>query len=111
MPYRKNVKNHNSTTDMAKNLSSGLPAGTRVSISLEPSGPPDPFGDQLVGGILAGHATLVLETSPAEEAGEEDNLLTSRVIESSLKELAHANAKPSTVDTYTKCWDRFSEVF
>jgi len=111
MPYRKNVKNHNSTTDMAKNLSSGLPAGTRISISLEPSGPPDPFGDQLVGGILAGHATLVLETSPAEEAGEEDNLLTSRVIESSLKELAHANAKPSTVDTYTKCWDRFSEVF
>ena len=111
MPYRKNVKNHNSTTDMAKNLSSALPAGTRVSISLEPSGPPDPFGDQLVGGILAGHATLVLETSPAEEAGEEDNLLTSRVIESSLKELAHANAKPSTVDTYTKCWDRFSEVF
>ena len=47
MPYRKNVKNHNSTTNMQKNLSSALPAGTRVSISLEPSGPPDPFGDQL----------------------------------------------------------------
>ena len=77
MPYRKNVKKHNSTTDMAKNLSSGLPAGTRISISLEPSGPPDPFGDQLVGGILAGRATLILETSPAEEVREEENLLTS----------------------------------
>ena len=110
MPYRKNAKNHNSTTNMPKNLSSGLPAGTRVSISLEPSGPPDPFGDHLLGGILAGHATLVLETSPAEEAGE-DNLLTSQVIESKLKELAHANAKTSTVETYTKCWGRFAEVF
>jgi len=77
MPYRKNAKNHNSTTDMPKNLSSGLPTGTRVSISLEPSGPPDPFGDQLVGGILAGRATLILETSPAEEVREEENLLTS----------------------------------
>ena len=67
MPYRKNAKNHDSTTNMPKSLSSGLPAGTRVSISLEPSGPPDPFGDHLLGGILAGHATLVLETSPAEE--------------------------------------------
>ena len=111
MPYRKNAKNHNSTTNMPKNLSSGLPAGTRVSISLEPSGPPDPFGDQLVGGILAGHATLILETSPVEEAGEEDHLLTSQVIESKLKELAHANAKTSTVETYTKCWGRFAEVF
>ena len=111
MPYRKNAKNHNSTTNMPKNLSSGLPARTRVSISLEPSGPPDPFGDQLVGGILAGHATLILETSPVEEAGEEDHLLTSQVIESKLKELAHANAKTSTVETYTKCWGRFAEVF
>ena len=111
MPFRKNVKNHNSTTDMAKNLTSGLPAGTRVSISLEPSGPPDPFGDQLLGGILEGHATLILETSPAEEAQGEDNLLTSQVIESSFKELAHANAKPSTVKTYTNCWGRFAEVF
>ena len=34
MPYQKNVKKNNSTTAMAKNLSSGLPAGTRVSISL-----------------------------------------------------------------------------
>jgi len=111
MPYRKNVKNHNSITNMPKNLSSGLPTGTRVSISLEPSGPPDPFGDELVGGILAGRATLILETSPAEEAGEEDHLLTSQVIESKLKELAHANAKTSTVETYTKCWGRFAEVF
>ena len=111
MPFRKNVKNHNSTTNMAKNLTSGLPAGTRVSISLEPSGPPDPFGDQLLGGILAGHATLILETSPAEEAQGEDHLLTSQVMESKFKELAHANAKPSTVKTYTNCWGRFAEVF
>ena len=111
MPFRKNVKNHNSTTDMPKNLTSGLPAGTRVSISLEPSGPPDPFGDQLLGGILAGHATLILETSPAEEAQGEDHLLTSQVMESKFKELAHANAKPSTVKTYTNCWGRFAEVF
>jgi integrase len=111
MPFRKNVKNHNSATDMAKNLTSGLPAGTRVSISLEPSGPPDPFGDQLLGGILAGHATLILETSPAEEAQGEDHLLTSQVMESKFKELAHANAKPSTVKTYTNCWGRFAEVF
>ena len=111
MPFRKNVKNHNSATNMAKNLTSGLPAGTRVSISLEPSGPPDPFGDQLLGGILAGHATLILETSPAEEAQGEDHLLTSQVMESKFKELAHANAKPSTVKTYTNCWSRFAEVF
>jgi len=111
MPFRKNVKNHNSATNMAKNLTSGLPAGTRVSISLEPSGPPDPFGDQLLGGILAGHATLILETSPAEEAQGEDHLLTSQVMESKFKELAHANAKPSTVKTYTNCWGRFAEVF
>ena len=111
MPFRKNVKKNNSTTAMAKNLSSGLPAGTRVSISLEPSGPPDPFGDQLLGGILAGHATLILETSPAEEAQGEDHLLTSQVMESKFKELAHANAKPSTVKTYTNCWGRFAEVF
>ena len=111
MPYRKNAKNHNSPTNMPRNLSSGLPTGTRVSISLEPSGPPDPFGDELVGGILAGRATLILETSPAEEAGEEESLLTSQVIESKLKELAHANAKTSTVRTYTKCWSRFAEVF
>ena len=111
MPFRKNVKNHNSTTDLPKNLTSGLPAGTRVSISLEPSGPPDPFGDQLLGGILAGHATLILETSPAEEAKGEDHLLTSQVMESKFKELAHANAKPSTVKTYTNCWGRFAEVF
>ena len=111
MPFRKNVKNHNSTTDMAKNLTSGLPAGTRVSISLEPSGPPDPFGDHLLGGILEGHATLILETSPAEEAQGEDHLLTSQVMESKFKELAHANAKPSTVKTYTNCWGRFAEVF
>ena len=77
MPYRKNAKNHNSTIDMPKNLSSGLSTETRVSISLEPSGPPDPFGDELVGGILAGRATLILETSPAEEVREEENLLTS----------------------------------
>ena len=111
MPFRKNVKNHNSATNIAKNLTSGLPAGTRVSISLEPSGPPDPFGDQLLGGILAGHATLILETSPAEEAQGEDHLLTSQVMESKFKELAHANAKPSTVKTYTNCWGRFAEVF
>ena len=108
MPFRKNVKNHNSTTNMAKNLTSGLPAGTRVSISLEPSGPPDPFGDQLLGGILEGRATLVLETSPAEEAQGEDNLLTSQVIESKLNELAHTNAKTSTVRTYSKHWSKFA---
>ena len=111
MPFRKNVKNHNSATNMLKNLSSGLPAGTRVSISLEPSGPPDPFGDQLVGGILAGHATLVLETSLAEEAQGEDNLLTSQVIESKLLELAHTNAKTSTVRTYSKHWSTFASAF
>ena len=33
------------------------------------------------------------------------------MIESCLKELGHANAKPSTVHTYTKHWSKFAEVF
>ena len=48
MPYRKNPKDHTSSTHTPKNLGAGLPAGTRISINLEPSGPPDPFGDDFV---------------------------------------------------------------
>ena len=110
MPYRKDDYHHKIRAGNHQ-ASPGLPPGTRISINIEPSGPPDPFGDELVGKILAGSATLVLETGPAEEAQEEEGLLTSEVIESCLKELAHANAKPSTVRTYSKCWDRFAAVF
>ena len=112
MPYRKNSKTPNSRTGIPKSVTaSGLPAGTRVSISLEPSGPPDPFGDDFVGGILSGSATLILETSSVEDAQAEDSPPTSQVIESCLKELTHANAKPSTVRTYSKHWSRFASAF
>ena len=110
MPYRKHGVQRKPHTKIRQS-NNRLPAGTRISINLEPSGPPDPFGDQLVGGILAGHATLVLETSLAEEAQGEDNLLTSQVIESKLKELAHTNAKTSTVLTYSKHWSTFASAF
>ena len=112
MPYRKNSKTPNSRTGIPKSVTaSGLPAGTRVSISLEPSGPPDPFGDDFVGGILSGSATLILETSSVEDAQAVDSPPTSQVIESCLKELTHANAKPSTVRTYSKHWSRFASAF
>ena len=69
MPYRKNSRTLNSRTGIPKSVTaSGLPAGTRVSISLEPSGPPDPFGDELVGGILSCSTTLIIETSSVENA-------------------------------------------
>ena len=103
MPYRKNSKARRPAADRTKNVTaSGLPAGTRVSITLEPSGPPDPFGDEFAGGILAGSATLVLETSTVQDIPVEERLLTSQVIESKLKELAHTKAKSSTVRTYSK---------
>ena len=103
MPYRKDDHRHKLRASNHQ-TGPGLPPGTRISINIEPSGPPDPFGDELVGRILAGSATLVLETGPVEEAEEEESLPTSEVIESCLKELAHTNAKPSTVHTYSKCW-------
>ena len=54
------------------------------------------------------HCAKLLETSPAKETQGEDNLLTSQVIESKLKELAHTNAKTSTVRTYSKHWSKFA---
>ena len=110
MPYRKG-DHHHKIRSSNHQAGPGLPPGTRISINLEPSGPPDPFGDELVGRILAGSATLVLETSSVEDAQAEESLLTSQVIESCLKELGHANAKPSTVRTYTKHWSTFAAAF
>ena len=62
MPYRKG-DHHHKIRSSNHQAGPGLPPGTRISINLEPSGPPDPFGAALVGRILAGSATLVLETS------------------------------------------------
>ncbi len=101
MPYRKHGVQRKTPTDNHQS-NNRLPGGTRISINLEPSGPPGPFGNELVEGILAGHATLVLESTVPEGKQDEESPLTTDVIESSLRELSHSNAKPSTVRTYTK---------
>ena len=110
MVYRKG-DNRRKTPTTKPQTRPVLPLCTRISIDFGSSGLPDPFGDRLGDAILAGRATLVIETAAEQENSETEGLLTSDVIESCLKELAHGNAKPSTVQTYTKCWSRFAEVF
>ena len=110
MSYPK--KHHGNPSDKCSTEASpDLAPVTTLKVTLEPSGPPDPFGDGLGGGLFSGQGTLVIETTSGQSTENRPYPTTSSVIESCLAELQHANRKPSTIRTYIKCWDRFAAVF